>query len=321
MKRIPRDLALRFEFDARVPPILRVAPGESFVVETEDAIAGQIRDEGTLPIPERLWSFKTTPPRANPMGGPVYLEGAEKGDLVVVNIEKVEVDDQGVTAIFPIAGPLHDSIKWKVLSEPYTKIIRHLPGPSGTTRDGKGVFNDKITWDLKPFIGCLGVCPEVEVETAAVGQGPWGGNLDVRDFCEGSKVFLNCYHAGGLFYVGDVHASQGDTEFYGVADETRATLQLSLGLVKRKRCGFVRIEKRDSIIAVWSAKPCEEAIRNAIFDLMDWMVTDYGVPPREAYMHACINPDFRVHVYQMVPLGRLQYTCGAEVPKKYLVGP
>jgi len=52
---------------------------------------------------------------------------------------------------------------------------------------------------------------------------------------------------------------------------------------------------------------------------MEWMVTEYGVSETDAYMHPSINPDFRVNVYQMVRLGRLQYTVGAEIPKKYLV--
>ena len=52
---------------------------------------------------------------------------------------------------------------------------------------------------------------------------------------------------------------------------------------------------------------------------MEWMVTEYGVSERDAYMHACINPEFRVNVYQMVRLGRIQYTAGAEIPRKYLV--
>ena len=169
------------------------------------------------------------------------------------------------------------------------------------------------------MIGTIGTAPDREVETSAVGQGPWGGNLDVRDIAEGTTCYLNCYHPGGLLYVGDVHASQGDTEFYGTADETRAELTLSCRVIKNKKIPFVRLEKRDSIVSLYSFRPLEDAVESAIINLMEWMVNDYGVSERDAYMHTCINPDFRINVYQMVRLGRIQYTAGAEIPKKYLV--
>ena len=319
MQRITRDQAMEYEFDRRHPPKLRVAQGESFVVETEDAGSGLIRSPDVAPHLDDLPTRKFDPPKGNPIGGPVYVKGAERGDLLAVTIEKIVVDDQGFTNFRPGVGPLGDSYKWESPRGPFVHIIKHLPGPSGTTRDGKGVFNDKITWDLQPMIGTIGTAPDREVETSAVGQGPWGGNLDVRDIAEGTTCYLNCYHPGGLLYVGDVHASQGDTEFYGTADETRAELTLSCRVIKNKKIPFVRLEKRDSIVSLYSFRPLEDAVESAIINLMEWMVNDYGVSERDAYMHTCINPDFRINVYQMVRLGRIQYTAGAEIPKKYLV--
>ena len=319
MKRIARSKANKYEFDHRHEPAFSVKPGESFVVETEDACNGCLRSADVLPLPENLPFTDATPARGNPMGGPVYVEGAQKGDLLAVTIEQILVDDQGMTAIFPGTGPLADSAKWRSAAQPYTHIIRHLPGPSGTMRDGEGVFNDRVRWRLQPFIGTMGVAPEREVESSAVGQGPWGGNLDCREFKQGATVFFNCYHPGGLLYLGDVHATQGDTEFYGTADETRAEVRLRCAVVKAKRAAFVRVEKPESIVSVYSYRPLEQAVESAILDLMSWMVEDFGLTEREAYMHACINPEFRVHVYQMVRIGRIQYTAGAEIPRKYLV--
>lgn len=319
MQRITRDRAMEYEFDHRHPPKLRVKQGESFVVDTEDAGSGLVRTADVAPRIQSLSTRRFEPPKSNPIGGPVYVEGVERGDLLEVTIEKIVVDAQGFTAMRPGAGPLGDSYKWQSLRGPYVHIIKHLPGPSGTTRDGKGVFSDKISWDLQPFIGTIGVAPDREVETSAVGQGPWGGNLDVRDMKEGTRCYLNCYHEGGLLYVGDVHGSQGDTEFYGTADETRAELTLSCRAVKGKRIPFVRLEKADTIVSLYSFRPLEAAVESAIVNLMEWMVTEYGVSERDAYMHACINPDFRVNVYQMVRIGRIQYTVGAEIPRRYLV--
>ena len=319
MQRISRDQAMEYEFDHRHPFKLRVKEGESFVVETEDAGSGQVRSPDVAPRLDDLPTRKFFPPKSNPIGGPIYVEGANRGDLLEVTIEQIVVDAQGFTNMRPGAGPLGDSRRWQSLRGPFVHIMRHLPGPSGTTRDGKGVFNDKVTWDLQPMIGTIGTAPDREVETSAVGQGPWGGNLDVRDMKEGTKCYLNCYHEGGLLYVGDVHASQGDTEFYGTADETRAELTLSCRVIKDRQIPFVRLEKPDTIVSLYSYRPLEDAVEYAIVNLMDWMVTEYGVSERDAYMHMCINPDFRVNVYQMVRLGRLQYTVGAEIPRKYLV--
>ena len=319
MQRIARDQAMKYEFDHRDEPLMRVAQGESFVVETEDAGSGLVRSADVAP---HLMDFPTRnfePPKGNPIGGPVFVEGAERGDLLEVTVERIIVDEQGFTNFRPGQSPLGDSYKWQSLRGPFVHIIKHLPGPSGTTSDGKGIFNEKITWDLAPMIGTLGTAPDREVETSAVGQGPWGGNLDVRDVKEGTRVYLNVYHDGGLLYVGDVHASQGDTEFYGTADETRGELTLSCRVIKNKTIPFVRLEKDDSIVALYSFRPLEDAVKSAIENLMEWMVTEYGVSERDAYMHASINPDFRVNVYQMVRIGRIQYTVGAEIPRKYLV--
>jgi acetamidase/formamidase len=90
-------------------------------------------------------------------------------------------------------------------------------------------------------------------------------------------------------------------------------------VIKDKTIPFVRLEKPDSIVSLYCFRPLEDAVESAIINLMRWMVDEYGVSERDAYMHTCINPDFRVHVYQMVRLGRIQYTAGAEIPKRYLV--
>ena len=319
MQRIPKDQAWKYEFDYRHPPMLRVGQGESFVVETNDAGSGQIRGPDDAARMVDLPTMKSEPIKGNPTGGPIYVEGAERGDLLEVTIEKIVVDDVGYTAAMAGVGPLGDSHRWQEARGPWVHVIKHLPGPSGTTRDGKGVFSDKITWDLQPMIGTIAVAPDREVESSSVGQGPWGGNLDVRDIREGTRVYLNCYHEGGLLYVGDVHASQGDTEFYGTADETGAEVKLSCRVIKDKAVPFVRLEKEESIVSLYSFRPLEDAVESAIVNLMEWLVTEYGVSQRDAYMHMCVNPEFRVNVYQMVRIGRIQYTVGAEIPRKYLV--
>jgi len=169
-----------------------------------------------------------------------------------------------------------------------------------------------------PFIGTIAVAPEREVETSVMGQGSWGGNLDVRDICPGTRVLIPCYHEGGLLYIGDVHACQGDTEFYGTAMEIRSTVTLRCEVIKHKRVPFMRLEKDDSIISLASARPLEEAVWRASIQLMEWLIDEYQCSPRKAYLLLGINPDFRINVYQMALMGKLQYTVGAEISKKCL---
>lgn len=258
------------------------------------------------------------PEIANPLAGPIYVRGVERGDLLVINIEKIIPAEKGVTVVMPEEGFLKDSHKWSLIYKtPCTHIIRHRPGPSGTTRDGKAFYTGNVSWDLEPFIGTIGVAPCIEVETSAVGQGIWGGNWDCRDIKEGSILYLNCFHEGGLLYLGDVHGSQGDGEWSGTANEVRAEVTLSCEIIKNKKIPHARIEKKESIISLYATKPLEDAVNTAISHLLEWLVDEYGMNPRDAYMQISVNPGFKINIYQMVPLGKLQYTVGAEFPKKY----
>src|SRR6516225_785325 len=319
MKRIPRDLARKYAFDWRDQPLLRVRPGEALEVETWDASTGYFQTPEDKAIPARRPGFDRSPPHANPIAGPIFLEGAERGDTLVVTIEDIVVADYSWIAIGPRRGPLGESSRWPELSADYTtKIFKHTPGPSGTMRDGTLHFSDRLKWPITPFVGTLGVAPDREVTTSVDGQGDWGGNLDIRDACPGNRILLPVYHPGALFYLGDVHASQGDTEFTGTAAETMATVRVKLDLIKGKRPPWMRIEKPNSLISVYAFRPLEVAVETATINLMDWLIADFGFTPTDAYCLVSTCPDFRIHVYQMCKLGKLNYVAGAEIPKRYL---
>jgi len=319
MQRILREQARKFAFDWRDQPLLRVRAGESFEVETWDASSGYFKTPQDLAIPARRPGFDRNPPHANPIAGPVYLEGAVRGDTLVVTVEDITVADYSWIAVGPRRGPLGESTRWPELSAQYTtKIFRHTPGPSGTTRDGTLHFSERLAWPITPFIGTLGTAPDREVTTSIDGQGDWGGNLDIRDVAPGNRILLPIYHPGALFYLGDVHASQGDTEFTGTAAETQATVRLKLDMIKGKRVPWLRVEKPASIVSVYAYRPLEVAVETATINLIDWLVSDYQFTPTDAYCLVSTCPDFRINVYQMCKLGKLNYVAGAEVPKKYL---
>jgi acetamidase/formamidase len=325
MKRVDRSQqSLKYTLDHRHVPVLEVELGESFIVETEDAASGIYRYPEDAAHLLDAWYLNFSPPMANPVTGPVYVRGTEPGDTLVVQIEHLGLDSQGATYWRPGHRPLGDSLRWDDLGKP-TLVI-------GRVEKEEVVMEEAITWEgsqvrrhplglrvrQSPFIGTLAVAPEREVETPGLGQGSWGGNLDVRDICPRNRVLLPCYHEGALLYVGDVHACQGDGEFYGTAMEIRSAVTLRCEVIKGKRMPFVRLETENSLISLACARPLEEAVWRACFQLMEWLMLDYGCSQRMAYLLLGVTSDFRINVYQMALIGKLQYTAGAEIPKHLL---
>ena len=251
MQIIKRGEVTKYAFDARDEPVLHVKQEESFQIETDDALSGLIEDDSDNPKVHQFVGDAHVdalnaawPPKYNPVVGPIYVEGCEAGDVLAVNLEFIDPWRYGFSGILPGIGPYGESTRWGgQCAEPRVQIIEHLPGPSGKTRDGKGKYSDKLTWDLEPFCGTLATAPEREVFTSLLGQGPFGGNIDCRDVAPGHTILLNSYHEGGLLYIGDIHGGQGDTEFTGIADETRATVQLNCTVIKNRRMPTVRIVK------------------------------------------------------------------------------
>ncbi|UCF98942.1 MAG: acetamidase/formamidase family protein [Spirochaetaceae bacterium] len=319
-KRVSREMLTSFTFDYTKEPVLTVKEGELFVVETQDNTGGRIRSENELPTVEFLKpNSDFDPGKFNPVSGPIYIEGARRGDLLEISIHEIIPSETGVTLLQEGRGPCANSRKWPELGENYTKIIRHIPGPSGTLRDGVALYSENLSWPLSPFIGTIGVAPDFEIHSSMAGQLPCAGNWDSRDMKEGSKLYVNCYHDGALLFLGDVHAGQGDAEWGGVAaDEVEAQVTLSCRIIRNKRIPYARIEKEDSIIQLFADKPLEDAVHNAIFNLMDWMVEEYRMNPRDVYILITIHPSFRINIYQMVRDPLFKYVVGAEFPKRYL---
>src|SRR5256712_14173945 len=91
MQRIPREQSRKYAFDWRDQPLLRVQPGESFEIDTWDASTGYFKSAQDKAIPALRPGFDRFPPHANPIGGPVFLEGAPRGPTLAVSIESLTV--------------------------------------------------------------------------------------------------------------------------------------------------------------------------------------------------------------------------------------
>ena len=220
MKRITRDQSRKYAFDWEDEPLLRVLPGESFEIETWDASTGYFRTPGrqghSKPTgPDSTETLRWPTPSADRSG----WRGAEPGDLLEVSIEAITVADYSWTAVGPNRGPLGTSTRWPELSSQYTtKIFRHAPGPSGTTRDGTLPFQPTDPVAHHPLCRDHGGWrPTGRSPPAGTARAPGAATWTSATWPPENKVYLPIFHPGARFYLGDVHASQGDTEFTGTA--------------------------------------------------------------------------------------------------------
>lgn len=320
MKSISASQATLTEYGAHIEPAICVGLGETFQVETQDNWFDTVKEQG-YPRSDIAPMAALQYLRVNPLAGPVFVEGVDPGDTVVVAIEAIDVRDWGWTGTIPGFGPLDAKIGWEEVQGPWGVIINHLPGPSGTFRDGFGemTLDRTVRFPLHPFIGTLVTAPERGSETSLVGQGPWGGNIDCREISAGNRIHLNASHPGALLFMGDVHGGQADSELTGLADETAATITLSCDVIKDHRVpGVCRVEKPDSLVQVEAARNAgtmERAVNNAFIYLMEWLIDDYGMSKRESYLHMTANPLVRAHIYQATTGF---FVCGVEFPKSHL---
>lgn len=331
MQSTKREQAIIYQVDPSAEPVLRVKAGETFKVETNDHMNQELynmcKAQGKNHITftrEEFSPIRMTPMQANPCIGPIYIEGAEAGDVLAIHIDDIIPGDQGTCALLENLGVLKNQMDWPDVQGNQVWLFDNKPGPSGTTSDGTAeceIDGRKFSWKLNPHIGTILTAPSKGrgMPETLTTQGSWGGNVDVRDVCKGHTIYLNCYNEGGLLYLGDVHAAQGDSELIGAAIETWADVILTVDVIKNKRVpGVMRIETPTSIIQIDSnthAGSHKDALNEAYIGLMRWLMEDYGFTQRAAYVHMSCNSNVISHVYQFVDGF---FVCGVEIAKESL---
>lgn len=312
MQRIARDQALVYGLDGSLPPVLRVGAGEAFAIETEDASSGNLTAGDRPPTPENTPYVRYTPSRANPVGGPVFVDGVRAGGRIAIDIVDIALAPTGVAYNQPPFTPLGDSRSFPEAGEYWLDVVEH--------RGGEAIISDRLRWPASPMVGTLACAPEWEVHAAGSAQGAFGGNLDVMDFRAGSTVILNAYHDGGLIFAGDVHGCQGDGEYFGTADESRAEVVLRARPLDGEPLVAPRVVTAETVVALGIDKPLEAAAHAAIRNLLDWLVEEFRLSRREAYTSVGLHPEFRLRVYQMTAIQGLSYVAGASLPRDFAAG-
>lgn len=288
-------------FGPNVKPIASVSPGEVIEIETCDCFADAAR-------PDRDWKQLLESGEEifdNPLTGPIYVEGAERGDTLVPEILAIELGERGITALVPGFGLLEG---WFTQVPPLSKF--------SSIRDEKVSFpvseGKSVRIPVRPMIGTIGVAPPTE-SIASVVPSRHGGNIDTPQVTAGNRLYLPVYVKGALFALGDVHAAQGDGEVCGTGVEVPAIVRVKLDLIKGKTIEWPRIESPLEIMTVCSARPLEDAARLAVRELIKWLVADYGLQELDAYMLLSVAGN--VGISQIVDPA---YTVVAKIKKEIL---
>ncbi|MCJ8150843.1 acetamidase/formamidase family protein (plasmid) [Shinella sp. H4-D48] len=291
-----------YVYGAFVDPVLTVDPGAVVSAETHDAFEGAIKHETDSPT--KLLNF----PYLNPQNGPIYVNGAEKGDCLAIYIKSIVPrgpQPRGTTVIMPEFGGLVPTADTALLTAPLPERVRKLDVDAET-----GVrWNDKITLPYEPFIGTIGTAPEIEAISSLVPD-YYGGNMDLPDICPETVIYLPVNTKGAYLYLGDCHAAQGDGELCGVAVEHPTVTTIQIDLIKNWTIKTPRLENDRFYMTIGSSRPMEDAARGAYRELIRWMVSDFGFEEIDAYM--LLTQCGRVRLGNMVDP---KYTVGASVLK------
>jgi amidase len=269
---IPKEEAA-FSFGPEMEAVLEVDPGSVVTFETHDCFSGQIQTESDL-VTEIDFS------KVNPATGPVAVRGAEPGDSLVVEILDIRPGPQGVATIIPGYGQLID-----IVESPVTKIL--------PVHDGIVHFNEEIQFPVRPMVGVVGVATGGEDITNAM-PGQHGGNLDDHLHGIGTKIYFPVRQPGGMFGVGDMHASMGDGEICGTGVEIAGEVTVRFDLLKGKQGAWPVSETEEAWIAHGTATDYPDAMREACREAAHLLSGEWGLSLEDAFILLSIRADVGV---------------------------
>jgi amidase len=302
----PRESDLKYVY-ATAPPVATLQPGDTLETRTVDAFGGVIQKPG-----DTLAKVKGD----NPLTGPFAVAGAEPGDTLAIRILDLTVDStRGVGALAPGFGALNTTSYTPMLNPNLPEKIWlydiDRAANEATFHALDSTFTVRIP--MQPFLGCLGVAPAGGEARASIVPAEFGGNMDAPEVRPGFTVYLPVNVAGGLLYMGDGHAAQGDGEVAGTAIEVPLRVRLRVDLIKRKKISWPRFENDSSLMTVGAYRPLDDALRIAFTELVGWIHSDYGLSELDAY--ELLSKVARIHLVEMVDPN---YVVVAAVDKRFL---
>jgi len=216
---------------------------------------------------------------ADPLTGPLFVEGAEPGDSIAVTIEHIETVGPGMQGVIPDFGILD----WRA----------DVPLHFFTPENGEVPWLRGIRFPLRPNLGAMGVAP-AEGSVPSIWPGDHGGNMDTKYVCAGSTIFFPVFHPGALLVMGDCHQIQGDGELCGVAPETDAEVTLQVEVLRGATIRRPRILTATRFMTLASAETIEAAVKIAVRDAIDLLVEEKGLTEDEAYLLITVKADIEI---------------------------
>lgn len=263
-------------WDNSHPARLRIQPGDTVVFETLEASAGQVGPDSPSRVVANLnFDF------IHPLTGPVYVEGAEPGDALVVDIVSIKHKGWGWNAVIPGFGLLAEDF-----SEPY---LHHYKLGETTCE-----FRSDIQIPYEPFCGVMGVGPRESGRFTTIPPRENGGNIDIRHLTPGSRVFFPVLVPGALFSCGDCHSAQGDGEVNGTGIETKMFVTLTFNLQKNANIPELRFitppgkkltvaDEGGYYVATAHGPDLYKNSQQAIRYIIDYLSSEHNMTREQAY--------------------------------------
>ena len=292
-------------WDRSLAPRLGIQPGDEVQIECVDASGGQVAPGMTTE--EYLHIDRT---RIHSLTGPIWVDGAEPGDVLQIDVLATQHSGWGWSSVVPGLGFLKDRF-----CEPY---LFHWLLEGETTRSLAPAIVP-----LRPFLGVMGVARAEDGKFRTRLPGPYGGNLDVRELCAGSTLYLPVFNRGALFSCGDGHAAQGDGEVCINGIECPLDVTLRFKLHKRQPLAGPLAEAceacapdstADAWVVVETGIDLEQTSRAATNRMIDLLVTRWGISDVHAYLLCSVALKLRLSQVVNEPV----YTVSAALSKQIL---
>jgi amidase len=267
--RLTRDQVI-WEFGADLEPVLEVNPGDVVTFETNDCFSGQIQTEDDLVTDIDL-------NRINSATGPVSVRGAMPGDSLIAELLDVRPIEWGVATLIPGFGQLIETV-----TAPLTRRFEVV--------DGEIRMNERVRFPARPMVGVIGVATDGETLSNGL-AGRHGGNLDDHLHGPGARIFFPVRQPGGMFAVGDMHASMGDGEICFTGVEIAGEVDIRFDLLKGQQATWPVTELRDRWVPHATADTYEEALVLVSEEASRLLVDQWGFTAEDAFIFLSVACD------------------------------
>lgn len=241
-----------YAFSDHMKPVVTARDGEILRFYTKDCYGDLLTREDI-----RRKDLVGLSPIANPTTGPVYIEGAARGDTLKVEILSITPADHGTMRVTPGSGGLGRAIG--------QEKVRIFP-----IEEGKWIDFNGIRLELEPMIGVIGVAPASgEYDTDTPHQ--HGGNMDNRRITAGCTMYFPVWQEGALFGLGDVHGLMGDGEACICGLEIAAQVEVRVSVIKGRSEACPIWEKEGRWATICSAQTLDEAAELARYAMLDFL--------------------------------------------------